>query len=193
MAEENGYELVHPYNDPEIIAGQGTIALELLEQLPDLDVVIVPVGGGGMIAGIASYLKSKNPLIRIVGCQPEKSPEMVKSIELDKIIEEDISKPTLSDGTAGGMEQGSITFDIARELVDEWALISEGEIAQEILYLLKHNQMIIEGAAALGLAFIRKNAQRFVGKKIAVIICGKRISYSSLKKIMDNDEDFLSR
>ncbi len=184
LAEEKGYLLVHPYNDVDIIAGQGTIGLELMEQLHHIDAVVVPVGGGGLISGIATYLKKHRSTIRIIGCQPVNSPEMVRSVEQGSILTEDITKPTLSDGTAGGMEQGAITFGIAAQLVDEWALISEEEIAREIKYMLKNNQMIIEGAAALSLAYIRRNASRFIGKNIVLIICGRRLGYKTLSEIV---------
>ena len=184
VAEANDFLLVHPYNDPEIIAGQGTIAIELIEQLAQMDAVVVPVGGGGLISGIATYLKQIKPSIKIVGCQPINSPEMVRSIEQGAIIREDITQPTLSDGTAGGMEQGAITFDIAAQKVDEWALISEEEMAAEIKYMMGSNQMIIEGAAALTLAYLRKHADIYQGQNVALIICGRRLSLQSLRKII---------
>ncbi len=184
LAEVNGYVLVHPYNDPDIIAGQGTIGLELIQHLPDLDVVIVPVGGGGLIAGIATYLKETSPKIQIIGCQPVNSPEMVRSIQRGEIISEDISQPTLSDGTAGGMEADAITFSIAQNYVDEWALITEEEMSNEIFYMVQNHQMIIEGSAALSLAFFRRELHRFRGKTVAMIICGKRLSLDKLRQII---------
>ncbi|MBK8502973.1 MAG: pyridoxal-phosphate dependent enzyme [Saprospiraceae bacterium] len=184
IAEENGYHLVHPYNDVEIIAGQGTVAIEMLDQQPELDVVVAPVGGGGLISGLGILLKSERPKIKLVGCQPAHSPEMVESISRGKIIEEDISLPTLSDGTAGGMEPGSITFEICRELVDEWALISESEIAFEIVNMLRTNQILIEGAAALPLAYLRKNQAQYQNRNVGLVITGKRISMMKLKELM---------
>ncbi|MCB0668911.1 MAG: pyridoxal-phosphate dependent enzyme [Saprospiraceae bacterium] len=184
IAEENEYTLVHPYNDPQIIAGQGTVGLEFIEQHPDLDVLIVPVGGGGLIAGIAAFLKILHPRIRLIGCQPVQSPEMVRSIEQGHIIEEDISKPTLSDGTAGGMEPSSITFEICQQYVDEWALIEEDEIAFEIINMIQTHQMIIEGAAALPLAYLRKNASRYQQKNVGIVLTGKRISFQKLNDLL---------
>ena len=184
IAKKHGYVLVHPYNDIQIIAGQGTIGIEMLAQKEDLDTVIVPVGGGGMISGIGAYVKVKFPTVDILGCQPEQSPEMVLSLNQGKIIEEDISKPTLSDGTAGGMEPGSITFDHCRDLVDDWMLMTEEEIANGILFALKYHQMVVEGSAALSIAWLLKETNRFKGKKVGLVICGKRISLNVLKSLI---------
>ncbi len=184
LATEKDYQLVHPYNDPLIIAGQGTIGIELTQDRADIDVVVVPVGGGGLISGIACYLKEALPGIKIVGCQPTQSPEMVRSIEQGSIIKEDITRPTLSDGTAGGMEEGSLTFPMAQSLVDEWALIEEDAIAAEVLYMLNYHQMLVEGAAGLALAYIRQHAESLRGKKVVAIICGKRLSMKVLRKLI---------
>ncbi|MCB0689406.1 MAG: pyridoxal-phosphate dependent enzyme [Saprospiraceae bacterium] len=186
VAEENNFVLVHPYNDPEIVAGQGTVAREMLKQQPELDIIIAPVGGGGLISGMGIYLKNKHPSIKLIGCQPVNSPEMVRSIESQHIIEEDISLPTLSDGTAGGMEKGSITFPLCQKYVDDWALLEEGEIAEEIYNMIKTDQLMIEGAAALPLAFLRQNTKKMQGKKIGLVITGKRISLEKLKSLFLN-------
>ncbi len=115
---------ISPYNDPQIIGGQGTIALELRQQIDTMDNVLVPVGGGGLISGIAGYLKSTDKKIQIIGCQPENSAVMYESIKAGEIIEM-ASSPTVADGTAGGIEPGSLTFDICREAVDDYILVSE--------------------------------------------------------------------
>ena len=121
-AEENGMYYLSPYNDPEVIAGQGSCGVELVEQLPDIDAVFIAVGGGGLTAGVSSVLKAHNPKIRIYGCQPEASAVMTKSVAAGEIL--DIpSDPTLSDGTAGGIEADSITFELCRELVDEYVCV----------------------------------------------------------------------
>lgn len=185
VAEENDFFLVHPYNDPEIIAGQGTVVREMLKQQPGLDVVIVPVGGGGLISGIGIYLKENQPQIRLIGCQPAQSPEMVESLKKGYILEEDISRPTLSDGTAGGMEPGSMTFELCREYVDDWALIEENEIAYEIVNMLRTHQMLIEGAAALPLAYLRRNFSEFRKKNVGIVISGKRLSISKLRELLN--------
>ena len=186
-ADKHGHILVHPYNDPDIIAGQGTIGVEIAQDLPEVEAVFVPVGGGGLIAGIGGYLKSYNTDIEMVGCQPENSPEMSLSIEQGHIIEELIAQPTLSDGTAGGIEQGAITFDLCKKLVDKFVLISEKEIANALLWLIKNRQMIVEGSAGLALATLLKNPEKYQGKNVVLIVCGRRLSYEKLRNIMDND------
>lgn len=176
QADEHGYTMVHPYNDPNIVAGQGTVAIEVLDQLPSLDAVVVPVGGGGLISGVASYFKACNPMVQVVGCQPEESPEMVMSIRSGKILSDDMSRPTLSDGTAGGLEPNAITFEICQDLVDEWCLVSEQEIAFEIAQYNVHYGIFIEGAAALSLACIRKLAHGWSGKKVVALLTGSRLN-----------------
>ena len=133
-AEKNQQVFVSPYNDPQIIGGQGTIAVELLEQLDTIDSVLVPVGGGGLISGIAGYLKTIYEHIDIIGCQPENSAVMYASIKAGKIIEM-ASKPTIADGTAGGIEPGSTTFDICQETVSDYILVSESDIKAAIWHI----------------------------------------------------------
>ncbi len=180
QAEENGYIFISPYNDLDVIAGQGTIGYELWQQLPDLDAVIVPVGGGGLISGIASYLKTLKLAIRVFGCQPEKSPEMYESMRKGRIIEESITQPTLSDATAGGMEPGAVTFDLCRAYVDEITLVTEEQIKEAIVWSIKYHQMVIEGSAALAIATLRQKQSILKGKKVVLIMCGKRLSYDKL-------------
>ncbi|NND06245.1 MAG: pyridoxal-phosphate dependent enzyme [Saprospiraceae bacterium] len=173
---KHGYIVVPPYNDPRIIVGQGTVAVEILDQLSGIDVVVVPVGGGGLISGVATYLKACKPSVHIIGCQPKMSPEMVRSIQSGQILTEDISGPTLSDGTAGGLEEGSLTFSICQQLVDEWCLVSEHEIAVEISNYHASSGSFIEGSAALPLACIRKRAKEWSGKKALAILTGNRLN-----------------
>lgn len=185
-AEKNGYVLVPPYNDPEIVQGQGTIGYEILNQLPETEAVIVPVGGGGLIGGIAAYIKAIKPEIEIIGCQPVNSPEMVESLKRGYIISESITQPTLSDATAGGIEQEAITFELCQKYVDRFVLIHEDEIRQEILWALQHHQMIIEGSAAMSIATLRKNREQLSGKKVVMILCSKRLSYEKLGQLLDS-------
>ena len=183
-ADEHGYCLVHPYNDWDIVHGQGTIAFEILEEKSDISTIVVPVGGGGMISGISLYAKRHNPDIRIIGVQPERSPEMFQSLKQKRIIEEDISLPTLSDGTAGGIEPGAITFDICSKHVDDMYLLSEEEIGKAMVWALEHHQLVIEGAAALSIALSMKHPELFKGRKSALILCGSRVDYSKLKSLI---------
>jgi len=183
-AEKNQQVFVSPYNDSQIIGGQGTIAVELLEQLDTIDSVLVPVGGGGLISGIAGYLKTVDEHIDIIGCQPENSAVMYASIKAGKIIEM-ASKPTIADGTAGGIEPGSTTFDICQETVSDYILVSESDIKAAIWHIAEKHQMLIEGAAALSVACLLKEKDLFKGKQVVLIISGKKITMALLKEIMN--------
>ena len=183
-AEKKQQVFVSPYNDSQIIGGQGTIAVELLEQLDAIDSVLVPVGGGGLISGIAGYLKTIDEHIDIIGCQPENSAVMYASIKAGKIIEM-ASKPTIADGTAGGIEPGSITFDICRETVSDYILVSERDIKAAIRHIAEKHQILIEGAAALSVACLLKEKDRFKDKQVVLIISGKKISLALLKEILN--------
>ena len=183
-ADKNQQVFVSPYNDPRIIGGQGTIAVELCDQISAIDTVLVPLGGGGLISGIAGYLKTVDDNIDIIGCQPENSAVMYESIKAGKIIEM-ASKSTIADGTAGGIEPGSATFDICRETVDDYIRVSEGDIKAAIRYMIEQHQILIEGAAALSVACLLKEKDRFKGKNTVLIISGKKITMELLKEILN--------
>jgi threonine dehydratase len=181
-AEENDMYYLSPYNDPEVIAGQGSCGVELVQQLPDMDAVFIAVGGGGLTAGVSSILKAHNPNIRIYGCQPEASAVMTKSVAAGQIL--DIpSDPTLSDGTAGGIEAGSITFELCRELVDEYVLVSEAEIAAAMRMFMAAENEKIEGAAGVALAALLARKDAVAGLKVAVIVCGGNVSQQLIDSI----------
>jgi threonine dehydratase len=182
-ADEHGMFYLSPYNDPEVIAGQGTCGIEIAALMPDVDALYVAVGGGGLVSGVASVLKSTNPDIRIVGCQPEASAVMAHSVEAGRIVDEE-SRPTLSDGTAGGIEQGSITFDLCRTLVDEFVLVSEAEIAAAMRQFIDFEHQLIEGAAGVALAGMLKQKDRLAGRTVVVLICGGNVSRDTLKRIL---------
>lgn len=183
-AQEHDLEYVSPYNDWDVIAGQGTIAVELVQQLPQIDAVFVAVGGGGLIGGIASYLKAHaaRPL-SIIGCLPENSPVMAASVQAGTIVDLPV-QPTLSDGTAGGIEQEAVTFDLCRSLVDRYILVSEAEIATAIRQMLETHHQVIEGAAGVALAAYLKTSTEWRGANIAIVICGANISLTTLKNIV---------
>ncbi len=183
IAEETGRLYLSPYNDPKVIGGQGTIGIELERQLEHLHSVFVCVGGGGLIGGIAGYLKASDKSVEILGCQPENSAVMYESIKAGKIIEM-TSLPTLSDGSAGGIEPGAITFPICRDYVDDYILVSEEEIKDAILFVLDKHHMIIEGAAAVAVAAFLKRRHHVSGKCVVLIISGAKISLETLKKIL---------
>jgi len=180
---KQGLAFVSPYNDPKIIAGQATIGIELLEQLKDIDVILVPVGGGGLISGIAGYLKSINKNIEVIGCQPINSAIMYESIKQGKIVTID-SLDTISDGTAGGIEENSITLNFCQKYVDDFILVSELEIKDSIKLMLQHHHMLIEGAAALTVSSYLKNKSKFEDKKVVLVISGAKISLEKLKEIL---------
>ena len=183
LANDRNQVYVSPYNDEDVIAGQGTIGVELYRQLPELDAVFVSIGGGGLIAGIAAYLKSVNPTIQIIGCFPTNAPVMYESIKAGKII--DVPElPTLSDGTAGGIDHDTITFDLCRDLIDDYVLTTEEEILSAMRFVLKHHHHVIEGSAGVSVAAILKQKEKFKGKKVAAVICGSNVSEAVLKRVV---------
>jgi threonine dehydratase len=183
---------ISPYNDKKIIGGQGTIAIELHRQLDDINAVLVPVGGGGLISGISCFLKSINPNIKIIGCQPENSAVMYESIKAGQII--DIkSKPTISSGTAGGIEPGAITFDICKQYTDDFILVSEEEIKHAIQTMAEKHFYLLEGAGALSVASFIKHKEQFENQTIVLILSGARINIDDLKAILNNPANIKNR
>lgn len=185
-AEANGCTWVSPYNDSAVIAGQGTIGPELIDQCPGLDSVLIPVGGGGLAGGIAAYLKAVDPGIEIIGVEPVASAVMAESVDAGKIVDLP-NLPTLSDATAGGIEAGSITFDLCRKHVDRWERVSESEISAAIRFVHKHEGMTIEGGAALPVAVILRRPEQLKGKTVALVITGSKIDPKVLQKILDGE------
>lgn len=182
-AAEHGMFYVSPYNDPAVIAGQGTCGIEIEASLPQADTVYVAVGGGGLIGGVASVLKAGNPAIRIVGCQPEASAVMAHSVAAGRILDES-SAPTLSDGTAGGIERGAITFGLCSTLVDEFVLVSEAEIGAAMRQFIDYEHQLIEGAAGVAVASMMKQGEALGGRKVVVLICGGNVSRDTLRRIL---------
>ncbi len=184
QSRREGLAWVSPYNDPAVIAGQGTVGKELLEDLPDVDVVLATIGGGGLMSGVASWVRANKPGTEIIGCLPENSPEMYLSIQQGSPVEDFEPLDTLSDGSAGGCEPDSITFPLCRDVVDDYLLISENEIAAAIRWAVEKHHKVIEGAAGVALAACMKHRERFTGKKVAVVICGGNISLETLKGVL---------
>jgi threonine dehydratase len=182
-AEEHGMFYLSPYNDAAVIAGQGTCGIEIAATLPQVDSVYVAVGGGGLISGVASVLKAANPAVRVVGCQPDASAVMAHSIEAGRIVDEP-SRPTLSDGTAGGIEQDAITFALCRSLVDEFVLVSEADIAAAMQQFIDYEHQLIEGAAGVALAAMLGQKDVLAGQTVVVLICGGNVSRDTLKRIL---------
>lgn len=186
---------ISPYNDLEVIQGQGTTAFELVEQLDGFDDVLVPVGGGGLIAGIAACLDAAAPSVRVIGCQPRNSCVMARSVEAGRIVEAP-SLPTLSDATAGGIEPGAVTFELCRDLVDDFVLVEEDEIASAIRRLHEEEGLVVEGAAALTVAALLARRDRFAGRRVVLVLSGGRIDAATLRRIgcvperrADDEED----
>jgi threonine dehydratase len=182
-AEKNGLVYISPYNDPQVVGGQGTIGIELTRQLDQIDVVLVALGGGGLISGIAGYLKSMSDKVTIIGCSPKNSAVMYESVKANEILDLE-SKPTLSDGTAGGVEPGAITFDLCRTLIDDYVLVSEDEIEEAMRLFMENQHMMIEGAAGVAIAAYLKMKDQFKGKNVVVVICGANISLKTLATIL---------
>ena len=186
-AHTNDQIYVSPYNDEQVIAGQGTIGKEIAEQIPGADHLLATVGGGGLISGIATYLKDRWPNINIVGCQPENSPEMSASVAAGEYREVE-SKPTLSDGSAGGFERDSITYELCKRLVNEFELITEHEIKKAIRGMIRHHHKITEGAAGVAVASVLKNPQKYRDQTTVIIICGANIAIEDLQEIISDNE-----
>lgn len=184
-AIDHGMPYVSPYNDPLVVAGQGTVGVEIHQQLKNLDAVIVAVGGGGLIGGTAAYLKSALPNVRVIAASPVNSPVMALSVRAGHIVEH-VSEPTLSDGTAGGVEQNAITFDLCRTLVDEWVELPEDEIAHAMRAFIAEHHQLIEGSAAVALAGLARIAERFRGQRVSVVLCGSNVSVETLRNVLAN-------
>jgi len=183
-AKKRGMAWISPYNDLQVIAGQGTIGIELVGQLSDIDAVFVTVGGGGLISGIATYLRAVSPKTKIIGCLPENSAEMYHSVQAGRFATEE-SKETLSDGSAGGFEKDSVTFPLCQKLVDDWVLVSEDEIKHAIRLVLDEHHRAIEGSAGVAVAAYLKH-KNTVGayKNVVIVICGGNIATPTLRDIL---------
>lgn len=189
-AAEKNMIYISPYNDKQVVSGQGTIGIELLKQFEQeqIDAVFVPVGGGGLISGIGAYLKESSPNTRIIGCLPENSPVMYNSILANRVVDMETTE-TLSDATAGGIEAGSITFELCQKYVDDYILVSETEIKRAIIAMLKTQHLLVEGAAGVALAALFKNRTRFQNKNAVVVLSGANISLENLKVVLKHDEN----
>ena len=185
-ADDNGMFYLSPYNDEEVIAGQGTCGLEILEQLPDVDAVFIAVGGGGLAGGIGSVLKAHNPNIRVYGCQPRASAVMAQSVAAGEILDLP-SAATLSDGTAGGIEPGAITFPLNQAVIDEWVIVDEDQIAAAMRLYIGREGHTIEGAAGVAVAGMLASTAAIGGQNIVAIVCGGNITEDKLAAIMNGD------
>ena len=181
-ATRQGKVFISPYNDAQVMAGQGTIAVELQQQLPSIDALFVAVGGGGLIGGIGAYMKCASPRTEIVGCWPENSRVLHESIKAGRILDFP-EQPTLSESTAGGLEAGSVTLDVCTSVIDRSVLVSEDEILDAMRRVRSRRGWVIEGAAAVAVAAFLKEAQNYRGKRVAVVICGANVSPEVLRQL----------
>ena len=183
VAEKQKIQFISPYNDVDIAAGQGTVGYEVWGQLQNIDAIFVCIGGGGLISGVAGYLKHKNKNLKVFGCEPRNSCAMSASIKVGNIIEVE-HKPTLSDGSAGGIEPGSITFDFCKKYVDEYIQVSEKEIKNAMIFMIEKHHKIIEGAAAVPIASLIKKKNLFRNKNIVVVLSGSGVGIDVIREVV---------
>ncbi|MEK6285592.1 MAG: threonine/serine dehydratase [Acidobacteriota bacterium] len=181
MECETGATFVSPYNDPQVIAGQGTIGLEMLEDAPGLEAIIVPVGGGGLLAGVAVAVKAINPRIKVYGAEPLNSPTMTAALRAGRIVEIE-EQETIADGCAGNIEPDSITFPIIQRLVDGIILVSEESIRNAIAQLAREDHVMIEGSAAVSVAAVGDT--RLQRQSVGAIVSGRNISLDLFAEVI---------
>jgi threonine dehydratase len=183
QASLQGKPYVAPYNDLDVVAGQGTIGVELVNQAPDLDAVFICVGGGGLIAGAGSALKALSPRTKVVGVWPKASTCMLDSLKAGRIIETP-EYDTLSEASTGAVEPGSVTFPICQQVLDDMLTVEEVEIARAMKRVAEAERWMIEGAAGVALAGLVRRADEYRGKKVAVILCGRNIALDTWLEAM---------
>ncbi len=182
LRDEKGYTFIHPFNDESVIAGQGTIGLELFDQIPDLDAVVVPIGGGGLIAGVAFTMKNLNPNIKVYGVQAAGAPSMYNSVQKGEIERLD-SVSTIADGIAV-KEPGDLTYQLVKDYVDGVVTVTDDEISAAILALIEQQKLIAEGAGAVAVAAVMFNKIPVKGKKVACLVSGGNIDVTILSRVI---------
>jgi len=188
LAKKDGLTYISPYNDKMVIAGQGTIGLEILEDLSSVDTVIVPVGGGGLISGISVAVKSIKSNVRVTGVQSEASPVMYESLKAGRIVDAKM-RESIADGLSGGIENGSVTFKIVKKYVDDLLLVKEKTIRRAVFLLWKKEEQVVEGAGAVSVAAIMENAGFFMGEEIVAVISGGNIENELFRNILASEFD----
>jgi threonine dehydratase len=184
-ARERGAIYISAYDDPVVIAGQGTVGLEVIEDLPGADLLLVPVGGGGLIAGVALVAKAINPAVRVVGVQPEASPAAYLSLRDGRPYETYPAAPTICDGLAGGF--GRVPFDLAGDRIDEIRVVPEAAVRRAVRWLLAEEQLVVEGAAAIAIAPLLSGQLDAGGLKVVAVLTGRNIDASLLHEILGED------
>lgn len=182
LRDEHGYTFIHPFDDEDVIAGQGTIGLELMDQMKDVDAVIVPIGGGGLISGVAFAIKSLNPDIKVYGVQAAGAPSMKNSVE-HKQIERLDAVSTIADGIAV-KQPGENTFDICSKYVDQIVTVTDDEVSSAILSMLEHQKLITEGAGAVAVAAAMFDKVPIEGKKVICVVSGGNIDVNILDRVV---------
>jgi threonine dehydratase len=183
LTGERNLTFIPGFDDPDIIAGQGTLGLELLEDVPDLDAVVCPVGGGGLIAGVGLAVKAIDPKVKVIGVEPRNAPTLAASLQAGAVTRV-APTPTLADGLAVA-EAGKLCFEIARQVVDQVILVDEAEIARAVLKLLELEKMVLEGAGAVPLAALMGRTPELDGKRVALVLCGGNIDVMVIGRIID--------
>jgi threonine dehydratase len=177
---------VSGFDDAEVISGQGTIALEILSAMPDPDIILVPVGGGGLISGIAITIKERNPHIQVIGVQSEASPALYRAWQLNMVVETPI-EITIADGLAGRLVSPLI-LETVQKYVDDLIVVKEDDIVKAILFLLQQNHTLVEGAAAVGVAALLSNKVNIEGKKCVVVLTGRNIDVEKVQNVLLKNE-----
>ena len=186
LQQERGLTMVHPFDDPLVIAGQGTIGIEILEDFPAIDTVVVPLSGGGLISGIGLALKTARRGTRVIGVTMDRGPAMVESLKAGEIVEV-IEEPTLADALAGGIgHDNHYTFQMVQALVDETVLVSEHEIAAAMAYALEKHNLVLEGAGAVGLSALLHGKVDVTGNQVAVVLSGGNVDVNALVRIVSD-------
>ena len=187
---ERNLTMMHPFDDPNVIAGQGTIGIELMEEYPQIDTIIVPLSGGGLLGGIALALKSLKPSIHVVGVSQDRGPGMVASLKAGRIVEVD-EEPSLADALVGGIEfDNRYTFDLIQEFVDETVLVSEHEIAAAMTFALSKHHLVVEGGGAVGIAALLNGKVQHLGENIVVVVSGGNVDLSILTQVAQDKYEF---
>ena len=182
VAGASGRHYLSPYNDTDVIAGQGTVAVELLEQWPDVERVYVAVGGGGLIGGMAAFVRARRPGVTFVGCSPAASPAMARCVRAGTLVDVECGT-TWSDSTAGGVEPGARTFPLCRDLVSAWLEIDEPAIERALLTMLERQHLLVEGAAAVAVAAALQDPA-LQGRRAAVVVCGGNLPLAALRTLL---------
>jgi threonine dehydratase len=192
LVQEEGLTFVSPFDDTQIVAGQGTIGIELLEDVPELDCVLVPLSGGGLIAGIARVLKSANPDIRVVGISMDRGAAMYASLQAGKPVEVEEAE-SLADSLGGGIGlDNAVTFEMVRELVDDTLLVTEDEIAAAMALAFREERIVAEGSAVVGLSALMSGRLDLSGKRVATVISGQNVDMEQFLDVVAADKERMS-